>query len=203
MEARYQERLAALQRLDDPALVDRALKGQANAFRTLVERHQGPLRTWLKRMATPNVDSDDLAQQALIKAWDKLDRWNRSGSFRSWLFGIAHHVASDSRRQVQRAQHRDDYWASGRPDATESPASALEAGLDVERLLGPLPPIQRSVLMMFHGAGFSHQEVADALGLPLGTVKSHIGRARQQILARLESGGSQSLNEEASNEPKS
>jgi RNA polymerase sigma factor (sigma-70 family) len=201
MEGRYEERLAALKMLDDVGLVDRALKGQASAFRILVERHQVPLRTWLNRVATQGEDSDDLAQKAFIKAWDNLRRWNRTGTFRSWLFGIANNVAKDSYRQDQRTRLRDDRWASETTDSLTNPANSLDTGIDVENVLVHLDPIQRKIIMMSHGAGFSHQEISDALSLPLGSVKSHIARARQHILVLMQDAPSKPSRKEADNAP--
>jgi RNA polymerase sigma-70 factor (ECF subfamily) len=174
--------LSALHLLEDAALVDRVRADSPRVFQILVERHQAPLRAWLARIAPPG-QADDIAQEAFVKAWQALGRWDRRGSFRSWLFGIARHVAADARRAGARAVARDSRWAADQDPPPASPAQALDASLDVDRILAGLPEPQRQVLALCYGAGFSHQEAADTLGLPLGTVKSHVARGRDAALA--------------------
>lgn len=170
--------------LEDEVLAERAAGGSQLAFGVLVARHQGALRTWLRRIGpTPDL-ADDIAQETFIAAWRQLVRWQGQGRFRSWLFAIAANKAADARRTAGRSAARDTRWQAERPLAFE-PASALEASLDVDRALATLPEPQRIVVALCFGAGFSHQEAADILGLPLGTVKSHAARGRDRMLASL------------------
>jgi RNA polymerase sigma factor (sigma-70 family) len=155
------------------------------AFEVLVERHQIALRSWLRRATSRQDLVDDIAQEAFLKAWRSLHRWERRGSFRSWLFGIANHVAADARRSNKRALARDTLWVAENNVPETNPVAALEAALDVERVLSGLQPDQRKVVALCYGVGFSHQEAADALGLPLGTIKSHVARGRERALALL------------------
>jgi RNA polymerase sigma factor (sigma-70 family) len=184
--------LLALHVLDDAALARRAQDGQTRAFQILVERHSSALRRWLGRVL-PNRDSaDDVAQEAFLKAWRNLNRWDRRASFRSWLFAIANHAAADARRAGQRSMARDGLWVMEGQEPEASPTAALEAGIDVDRLLSALPQAQRDVVALCYGAGLSHQEAADALGLPLGTVKSHALRGREKAMVLLEARGQKS-----------
>jgi RNA polymerase sigma factor (sigma-70 family) len=172
---------------DDSDLASMAGNGQHPAFQTLVERHQRALRLWLRRADSHPESIDDIAQEAFLRAWRNLGRWDRSGSFRSWLFKIALNVAADTRRSRHRDRARDTVWAKEHNVEPSHPAAALEAALDVDNILAALSPEPRKVVALCYGAGFSHQEAADALDLPLGTVKSHLSRARTQSLSYLES----------------
>jgi RNA polymerase sigma factor (sigma-70 family) len=171
--------------LTDKELVDRAKSGQRRAFEALVQRHHSSLRTWLSRVTIDADLVDDIAQEALLKAWQNLGRWNQSGSFRSWLFGVALNTAKDAYRSRMRSKVRDLNWLDF---ATETPMdhqNAAVAALDVDRLLAILPDAQRLVVSLCYGAGFSHQEAASALNIPLGTVKSHLLRARATMMTAL------------------
>ncbi len=170
--------------LEDEALALRAQEGSQVAFGVLVSRHQGALRTWLRRIGPAPDLADDIAQETFLAAWRQLARWQGQGRFRSWLFAIAANKAADARRSAGRAAARDTSWQAERPQAFE-PAGALDASIDVDRALATLPEPQRTVVALCFGAGFSHQEAADILGLPLGTVKSHAARGRDRMLAAL------------------
>lgn len=178
----------SLHLLDDVVIVDRVLAGNRRAFQILVERHQGALRTWLRRASPQQHLADDIAQESFVKAWRNLGAWNRRGSFRSWLFGIAAHAAADARRSHQRTSARDGAWLAEDDAPLSDPTAAMQAALDVERALAALPLAVRQVLALCDGAGFSHQEAADALKLPLGTVKSHVanGRAKAAVVLSAE-----------------
>lgn len=170
--------------LEDEALAVRAADGSQVAFGVLVTRHQGALRTWLRRIGPTPDQADDIAQETFLTAWRQLARWQGQGRFRSWLFAIAANKAADARRSAGRTAARDTSWQAERPQAFE-PASAVEASIDVDRALATLPEPQRTVVALCFGAGFSHQEAAGILGLPLGTVKSHAARGRDRMLAAL------------------
>ena len=170
--------------LDDEALAQRAAEGSQVAFGVLVARHQSALRTWLRRISPAPDLAEDIAQETFIAAWRQLSRWQGQGRFKSWLFAIAANKAADARRSASRSTARDTNWQAERPEAFET-ASALDAALDVDKALACLPQPQRTVIALCFGAGFSHQEAAEILGLPLGTVKSHAARGRDRMLAAL------------------
>jgi RNA polymerase sigma-70 factor (ECF subfamily) len=129
--------------------------------------------------------ADDLAQETFLKAWKNLSRWRgadqAAGSFRGWLFSIAVNVAHDQRRSRARAQKRDTDWLD-QQDQIASQETGLSAKLDLERVLHALSPDQRLVVALCFGAGLSHGEAAQALSMPLGTVKSHAQRGRDRAL---------------------
>lgn len=169
----------------DTSLASRAERGDQQAFAQLVARHQAPLRAFLRRHAEPADLADDLAQEAFVRAWSRLGQWSGTGTFRGWLFAIAVRCAHDARRAGRRAAARDRHWHDLSDADSGDGEAAAAARLDLDRVLAGLSPDQRAVMLLCHGAGLSHGEVAQALGLPLGTVKSHAARGRERALETL------------------
>ena len=173
----------------DAALVERAQKGSSHAFDQLVRRHQAAVRAFLCRTTHNASLADDLAQDTFLKAWKALRHWrggaSTSGSFRGWLFAIAVNVAHDHRRAYARAQKRDTDWLEHQ-DQVATREAGLVASLDLDRVLKALSPEQGMVLALCYGAGLSHGEAAQALKMPLGTVKSHALRGRERALELLQ-----------------
>jgi RNA polymerase sigma factor (sigma-70 family) len=179
---------ARLALLDDSQLAGLAREGSTAAFSALVERHQAPVRAFLRRVAPAPSMADDLAQETFFKAWRQIGQWQARGTFKGWLYMIATRACEDSRRSHTRGMARDRAWldhSAGLPD----PAPAAEASLDLERAMVSLSPVQRQVVAMCYGAGLSHSEAAEALAMPLGTVKSHAARGRDIMLSILQTDG--------------
>lgn len=167
--------------LDDAerAWVQRAQAGSADAFGRLVDRHQQALRLFLRRLAPG--DADDIAQEAFVFAWDHIGRFDGGRPFRPWLFGIAWRKYRESRRGWLRRLLRDGH-AAERDDGTPAdPGSAL----DLTSALAKLPDAERAALILCLVQEFTHAEAAEALALPLGTVKSHVARGRERLAAML------------------
>ncbi len=167
-------------------LVRAARAGSDAAFARLVERHQAPVRAFLRRLLGRNWDeADDLAQDVFVAAWGSLGRLKDPGGFRSWLLGIAWRKAQDRMRSGLRSQARDRSWL----DET-APAGGVsqEDRLALADAMAELPADQRACVALCLADGWSHAEAAEALGLPLGTVKSHVARGRARLLAVLAGG---------------
>lgn len=169
----------------DVALVEAAQAGSTRAFARLVERHQQPLRAFLRRTCGDWALADDLAQETFITAWSRIGRLEAGASVRAWLCGIGYNKHLTARRSLGRDRTRDAAYEADRP----SEAGAMsDERLTLETALAELPPDQRACVAMCLAADFSHAEAAEALGLPLGTVKSHVTRGRARLLEVL--GGS-------------
>lgn len=169
----------------DEVLVDEAKAGSTGAFARLVERHQQALRAFLRRTCGDWAMADDLAQETFLTAWSGIGRLEAGASVRAWLCGIGHHKHLTAIRRAGRDRARDRAWGDGR--AAAAPALSDER-LTLEAALAELPPDQRACVALCLAADFSHAEAAGALGLPLGTVKSHVTRGRARLLEVL--GGS-------------
>jgi RNA polymerase sigma factor (sigma-70 family) len=172
----------------DQDLVKRAKAGSTQAYDQLVRRHQSGIRGFLRRIVYEPSFADDLAQDTFLKAWQSLRQWRGAtgdgGSFKGWLFSIAWNKANDARKSQARSRQRDMAWTQemeGAPD----PESASRARLDLDRVLKGLSEDQRHVVSLCYGAGLSHAEAAQALNMPLGTVKSHALRGRERAIELL------------------
>jgi len=163
-------------------LVGAAQRGSADAFAQLVDQNQQAVRAFLRRLSGNHADADDLAQEAFITAWARIGSFRRGETLRAWLCGIAYRKWLTQRRATGRRQAREAAAMEHEPSASTSSA---ESALDAATILATLPPEQRAAVVLCLAAEFSHAEAAAALGLPLGTVKSHVARGRAKLLELL------------------
>ena len=166
----------------DEGLVEAARSGSSSAFARLVERHQQPLRAFLRRACGDWALADDLAQETFLTAWERIGSLKTGASVRAWLCGIGYHKHLSAIRSRTRDRARDAAWQAER--ATAAPAMTDER-LALEAAMAELPAEQRACVALCLAADFSHTEAAEALGMPLGTVKSHVTRGRSRLLAAL------------------
>jgi RNA polymerase sigma-70 factor (ECF subfamily) len=148
----------------------------------LVARHEGRLRHFLGRIVGP-ADADDVAQEALVKAWLSLPRYRGEATFPAWLAGIGWRAALDHKRRTQRSAARDTAWHREGEDSIES---ASAAPVELERALAALSDQERAALVLTFGQGYSHQQAANILDLPLGTLKSLAARAKAKARAAID-----------------
>ncbi len=165
----------------DTPLVRAARAGSQVAFGRLVERHQQGLRAFLRRAA--GADADDVAQEAFVTAWANLGRLRDEEGFRPWLYGIAWRKALTLIRSAARSARRAHDWTQDRDG--EGGGLPAEERMALEAAMATLAPDQRAAVTLCLADGWSHGEAADALGLPLGTIKSHVARGRDKLLSVL------------------
>jgi len=163
----------------DAELVEAAKAGSTSAFARLVERHQQALRAFLRRTCGDWAQADDLAQEAFLEAWSKIGRLRAGASVRAWLCGIGYNKHLTALRSRGRDRARDAAYEAERPPSS---GAMTDERLTLEAALSELPADQRACVALCLAADFSHAEAADALGLPLGTVKSHVTRGRARLL---------------------
>lgn len=171
---------------DDIHLVKAARAGSDAAFARLVSRHQGAVRGFLRRVLSgDHAEADDVAQETFLTAWGSLAALKDPSGVRAWLCGIAWRKARDRMRGRRRGEARDGAWLE-----TSSPPPGLspEDRMAMEAAMGALAPEERACVALCLAEGWSHGEASATLGLPLGTVKSHVGRGRAKLLQAL--GGS-------------
>jgi RNA polymerase sigma-70 factor (ECF subfamily) len=171
---------------EDARAIAAARRGDGRAFAAVVGAHQQAVRGFLRRFSGDWADADDLAQEAFVTAWRKIDRFEGRSSFRSWVCGIGYRIARDARRAHTRAGARDFSWLEEMDDAEAG--APLEDRIALARAMAELPDDQRAAVALCLGEGFSHTEAAEILNLPLGTVKSHVTRGRERLLKALETG---------------
>lgn len=164
------------------ALVQAATGGSDQAFSHLVEMNQGALRAFLRRACGDWGLADDLAQETFLLAWERMDRFDLQASFRAWLCGIGYRLCLAALRKDRRARARDRAWLETRGGASEAD---LADRMALDQAMADLPLDQRASVALCLAADFSHAEAAEALGLPLGTVKSHVTRGRTRLIEAL------------------
>jgi RNA polymerase sigma-70 factor (ECF subfamily) len=178
----------------DAGLVEQALAGSQDACRALVERHSRPVFNLIARMVRDDGVAEELAQDAFVKAFGALRTFDPAYKFSNWVLRIAHNVAIDHLRKARPQVVSIDDEGSGREFADvladhREPSAfdrAVQRDLrdDLEAAFAGLRPEFRRLIVMRYLEDLSYEDIAEVVGLPLGTVKSHLHRARA-ALARL------------------
>jgi RNA polymerase sigma-70 factor (ECF subfamily) len=176
--------------LSDPELVARVLGGDLDAYATLVDRHRDFVYSIVLRIVGNTADAEDLTQDAFVKTFRVLPTFRGESKFSSWLYRIAVNFALAHVRRRQRAplsedvDHEPEFASAFAAPAGGGPE---EAALDeelrsrVREAIGRLPPHFRAVVTLYYLQERSYVETAAVLGLPLGTVKTHLHRARAML----------------------
>jgi RNA polymerase sigma-70 factor, ECF subfamily len=183
-------------RLTDQEVVLLARGGRETAYRELVRRYERPVFALLYRMVRDRELAEDLAQETFVKALNAIESYRPEFKFSSWIFKIANNAAIDHLRR----RELDTLSLDGSPHAEtpeamqatalqigarqESPLDAVEAkelGGAIEVAIGRLRPEYRSCILLRHVEGRAYEEIAEILDLPLGTVKTYIHRARNEL----------------------
>lgn len=185
-----------LANLPDADVVALAQKGRERAFREIVRRYERPVFALVFRMVRDRETAEDLAQDAFIKVLNHIDKYQPEFKLSSWLFKIAHNVTIDHLRRRKlptvsmsgspHASSSEEIEASSFDigDQGESALEELESrelGTAIEQAIGKLRPEYRSCILLRHVEGGSYEEIAATLDLPLGTVKTYIHRARNEL----------------------
>lgn len=182
-------------------MVEWARQGVEPAFHELVHRYERPVFSLLYRMVRDRALAEDLAQETFVKVLNGIRSYRPEYKFSSWIFKIANNAAIDHLRR----KSLDTLSLDGSPlaetpderDATalqvgspiESPldeVAARELGTAIERAIARLRPEYRACILLRHVEGYSYEEIAQSLDLPLGTVKTYIHRARNELRGYLE-----------------
>ena len=162
----------------DIELARRVAAGDAAALSVLVRAHEAAVRRFLRRLAGDS--GDDLAQETFLKAWRLAGHYRGEGRYRAWLMRIAWTTFLEAQRAGRRRQARE----AGAPQP-QAPAHP-DLRIDLERALAVLGERERAAASLCFGEGCSHAEAAAIMGLPLGTLKSLVARARISLLETLE-----------------
>ena len=179
-------------REQEAAIVRKVLGGDANAFETLVLEYEKNVYNIALRMTGNSEDAADMTQEAFIKAYNALQSFRGDSKFSVWLYRIVSNVCLDflrskNRRPTVSLSVEDDDGEDTQldvADESQSPELLLDRKLtrdSVRRGLDSLPPDYRQILLLREIQGLSYDEIAQALSLEVGTVKSRIFRARKRL----------------------
>lgn len=166
----------------------RALQG-LGAFSVLVDTYQSRLYGFVLRMVKDQRDAEDLTQEVFVRAYQGMDSFDGRSSVRTWLFRIAHNLCIDrhrkaSHRSFDRVATEDELAAFEVSDARWDPEQAVmdsELKEKVSEAVGQLSEKLRAVLLLHDAEGMGYQEIAAALDIPVGTVKSRLFLARESL----------------------
>jgi RNA polymerase sigma-70 factor (ECF subfamily) len=187
-------------KLSDQDIVERARQGREGAFRELIRRYERPVFSLIFRLVRDRERAEDLAQETFIKVLNALDRYDPTFKFSSWIFKIAHNTALDDLRRKQpetlsihgspHASTTDEVEATmltpvAGDETPEEFASSREIGSHIERAIGKLRIEYRTAILLCHVEGRPYEEVAHIMNVPLGTVKTYIHRARNELKKHL------------------
>jgi RNA polymerase sigma-70 factor (ECF subfamily) len=166
---------------DDSALVAMTLGGNSEAFATLVERYDRAVYHLAYRTVRDAEEARDVAQEAFFKAFRSLRTFKPGAKFSTWIFSIAYHACCD--RLSRRRRYSSEEFPE-RADPTPGPETQAIAADEARRLraaIEALPEKYRTAITLYHLQGRQYEEIAQVLGIPLGTVKTHLFRAKEQL----------------------
>lgn len=175
---------SSLDRAADEWLVVRCQLGEPDAFDALIARWHPSLWLYIRRMAGDDGDAQDLAQELWVRVFRGIARLRDGSCLRAWLFGIARRLLMDRLR----AKYANPLAADVDIGTLAAEADTVDSEADLvllEAALEALPPVEREVLTLFYLQDLSLAELAETLGVPVGTVKSRLFRARRMLRAAM------------------
>ncbi|MCC6403220.1 MAG: sigma-70 family RNA polymerase sigma factor [Fimbriimonadaceae bacterium] len=186
----------------DLLLIRRCQRGDRAAFDSLVSQYEQRAYQYAYRLTRDQDEACDVVADAFLRVYSALKNFKGKSTFSTWLYRIVSNVYFDRRKRERRHSHlsldspsgADETRTLDLPDASDGPEQLVEQGArqDVlQQALDSLPELHRAMLVMFHLEGLSYIEIAEALDLPVGTVKSRLNRAR--LALRDEVGASMEL----------
>lgn len=185
-----------LRDLTDQEVVALARRGKDRAYRELIRRYERPVFSLVFRMVRNREQAEDLTQETFIKVLNAIESYRPEFKFSSWVFKIANNAAIDHlRRRELDTLSLDGSPHASTPEAIEATAlqisdhqespleyvEATELGGEIETVIAGLRPEYRTCILLRHVEGRSYEEIAEILSLPLGTVKTYIHRARNEL----------------------
>jgi RNA polymerase sigma-70 factor (ECF subfamily) len=162
-------------------LITRAQQGDRRAFGQLVRRHREGVVNVVYRMYGDANLAEDAAQEAFIRAWQNLPSYRPRSPFRNWVYRIATNAALDALRREREAVDIDALALASSDNGPEAVVEGAERGERVRQAVLALPPASRAVLVLREYEGLSYREIAETLGIPMGTVMSRLNYARNRL----------------------
>ncbi|HLI71478.1 MAG TPA: sigma-70 family RNA polymerase sigma factor [Ktedonobacteraceae bacterium] len=178
---------------DDAQLVTASKNGDQDAFSLLVQRYQRRVFNLVFRMLQNYEEASEITQEAFLAAWQGLPSFRGEARFSTWLYRIAYNCALKQLGQRRREQELhlalQADLESDDSDQKMSQAEQLDNQALVQEQLSQLPPKYRIVLILRHLQDMTYEEMAEVLTMPIGTIKTHLFRARNLLKERLQAFG--------------
>jgi RNA polymerase sigma-70 factor (ECF subfamily) len=176
----------------DAEIVQAVLDGDKDSYAKLVDDYSQRIINYLARMTGSRYEAEELAQEAFVRAYCALRSYKPEYKFSTWLFKIATNLCFNHLKRRKRLTRLDDHqdehgrplWVVPDPSPYGNPpmeAERRELQRQIQEAVNQLPPAYRSVVILRHLHGLSYQEIADVTELPMGTVKSRLGRGRSRL----------------------
>lgn len=165
--------------LSDSELMYQAKRGKLGAFAELVSRHQQPLFNLFRRLGASVEDAEELVQETFLRLFRSRKRYRRTAKFATFLYKLALNSRADWLRRLRRKDRLPESWLDTSPFSEWT--GEMDDRLDIEHALQRLSPKLREVVLLNIFHGFRYAEIAELLGVPLGTVKSRMSTALRQL----------------------
>ena len=175
--------------------IAKARRGDRDAIAALIHAYQRPLEAFQIRLCGNHELAEDLAQESFVRVIKSLDRFDDQYRFSTWLFTIGKRLLVNAQQKMKPTA--DSEMVEYRAGDARTPLAEVESAERIERIatlvdiaIGALGSPQREIVLMFHQQGWPVQRIAEELGMPEGTIKSHLFRARRRMLFAIEQSGS-------------
>src|SRR5262245_55012165 len=173
---------------DERSLVDRARRGDVEAFESIYRLHSGRVYALCLRMTADAREARELAQDVFVRVWEKLGSYRGDAALSSWVHRLAVNVVlmarRGDRRREQRVTFAEDLSANGAIEGDIDPPD-VEQEIDLERAIASLPPGARRVFVLHDIEGYRHDEIARMTGNAEGTLRAQLHRARRLLMEAL------------------
>ena len=167
--------------MQDRLLVNRALSGDRAAERSIYDQHVRPIFGLVYRMAGDEHLAEDFTQETFVRAFQRLDQYRGEAALGTWLRAIAVSVALNGLRKVKRLREREYELDEGMTGSSRAARSEPDLKEKLTRAVDGLPERYRTVFVMHDIEGYKHREIAEMLGIPAGTSKAQLSRARRRL----------------------
>lgn len=179
-----------LRALTDGELIAGVIGGRSDGFEELVRRYQRPITGYVFRMIGDYEASLDVTQEVFIKVYNSIEKYSPEYKFSTWLYRIAHNAAVDHLRrnsitpqslETENAEGVYEVQIESRLSSPEQDRERSEWRTEIDAVVRCLPPAYRDLILLRHARDLSYDEIAEVTGLPLGTVKNRLFRAREMM----------------------
>ena len=167
----------------DQEIIEKILKGQGELYEEIIKRYKNGVYSLCMRMIRNNEDAKDLAQDAFIKAYQNLDKYNSEYKFSTWIFKVASNLCVDHLRKLKtQTLPYDDKLSMPHDTASAEDIYIHKSNKrQIEKAIQDLPEEYRVLVILYHKEGLSYEEMSDMLKLPMSKVKNRLHRARNRL----------------------